>query len=51
MESEWSYQKINAIFGLTTLKYHYELQFLLFILEKKFGTRKTLHSLSFGHVS
>ena len=51
MEKEPSYPKINAIFGLTTLKYHYELQFLSFILEKNVGTRKTLHSLSFGHVS
>ena len=49
MEMEWSFQKINVIFGLTILKYPYVEQFLFTIWERNFGTWKSFHSHSFGH--
>ena len=48
MEREWSYQKINAVFGLNLLKYPYKYYYLR---KKNFGTWKSLHSHSFDHVT
>ena len=51
METEWPYQKINAINWLSILKYPYEYQCLFIIWGKNIGTWKLLHSHNFGHVT
>ena len=42
MEKEWSYQKINAIFGLSTLKHLLEYQLLFIIWESNFWHLKNI---------
>ena len=51
METEWPYQKINAVNWLSILKYPYEYQCLFIIWGKNIGTWKLLHSHNFGHVT
>mgnify|MGYP001803274945 CR=1 FL=1 len=50
MERKYSYPKVNAVFGLVTLKYPVSTYFCS-LSEKKIGTWKILHSHGFGRVS